>query len=67
MGICELLADDITLHPSHRNLISKAVRTADVLLDLVGLVLDMGAVEGDQLPPDRKTLAWLTRSSKLES
>ena len=52
MGICELLADDVTLQSSHRTLISKAVRTAEVLLDLVGLVLDMGAVEAGKLTVD---------------
>lgn len=69
MGICELLADDITLHPTHRILISKAVRTADVLLDLVGLVLDMGAVEAGKLTVDSTPflLASILEDSSLFS
>lgn len=39
LGICELLLDDPSLAESHRSLVGKAVRSGEILLDLVGMVL----------------------------
>lgn len=39
IGICELLLDDLTLMDSHRALVEKSLRSGEILLDLVGMVL----------------------------
>lgn len=39
IGICELLLDDPTLMDSHRSLVEKSLRSGQILLDLVGMVL----------------------------
>lgn len=39
LGICELLMDDSTLSEGHRSLVGKAIRSGEILLDLVGMVL----------------------------
>ncbi|GAA5904871.1 hypothetical protein JCM6882_003228 [Rhodosporidiobolus microsporus] len=55
LGICELLleGDGTTsaqkLHPEHRNLVEKAVRSGENLLELVGAVLDVRKVETGEL------------------
>ncbi len=44
-AICELLLGDANLSTEQRNLIGQALRSANILLDLVGLVLDLRKVE----------------------
>ena len=44
-AICELLLGDANLSAEQRNLIGQALRSANILLDLVGLVLDLRKVE----------------------
>lgn len=39
ISICELLASDPTLLDDHRSLVDKAMRSGEVLLELVGMVL----------------------------
>lgn len=39
LGICELLRDDDTLAPGHLSLVNKALRSLEILLELVGMVL----------------------------
>ncbi|KAI5477507.1 histidine kinase [Pseudohyphozyma bogoriensis] len=49
IGICELLLDEPTLAQAHRDLVEKCLRSGEILLDLVGMVLDLGKVEAGQL------------------
>jgi signal transduction histidine kinase len=39
IGISELLLDDSTLLDGHRALVEKSLRSGEILLDLVGMVL----------------------------
>lgn len=39
LGICELLRDDLTLALGHQSLVNKALRSLEILLELVGMVL----------------------------
>ncbi|GAA93493.1 uncharacterized protein L969DRAFT_95854 [Mixia osmundae IAM 14324] len=49
IGISELLLDDPTLKPEHVEAVQKIMRSGDILLELVGMVLDMGKVEAGKL------------------
>ncbi|BGP42387.1 hypothetical protein JCM10450v2_006481 [Rhodotorula kratochvilovae] len=50
LGICELLlADSARLDKDQRALVEKAVRSGEILLDLVGAVLDVRKVETGEL------------------
>lgn len=49
ININELLLSDESLLDEHRLLISKSLRAGEILLDLVGMVLDMGKVEAGKL------------------
>lgn len=51
--ICELLLDEPTLALEHRLLVQKCLRSGHILLDLVGMVLDLGKVEAGQLDIER--------------
>ncbi|KAG9013791.1 hypothetical protein FRB94_000771 [Tulasnella sp. JGI-2019a] len=49
IGISELLLVDPTLSTSQRCLVEKCLHSGEILLDLVGMVLDMGKVEAGKL------------------
>ncbi|GAA5920152.1 hypothetical protein JCM1841_004467 [Sporobolomyces salmonicolor] len=50
LGICELLlADDSELKEMQRSLVKKALRSGEILLELVGAVLDVRKVETGEL------------------
>ncbi|ORY89096.1 hypothetical protein BCR35DRAFT_300899 [Leucosporidium creatinivorum] len=49
ISICELLASDPTLLDDHRSLVDKAMRSGEVLLELVGMVLDVRKIEVGEL------------------
>ncbi|GAA5913019.1 hypothetical protein JCM5296_003865 [Sporobolomyces johnsonii] len=50
LGICELLlADDNQLEAKQRSLVKKALRSGEILLELVGAVLDVRKVETGEL------------------
>ncbi|GAA5859356.1 hypothetical protein JCM1840_004577 [Sporobolomyces johnsonii] len=50
LGICELLlADDNQLEEKQRSLVKKALRSGEILLELVGAVLDVRKVETGEL------------------
>ncbi|GAA5938850.1 hypothetical protein JCM3775_003145 [Rhodotorula graminis] len=58
LGICELLlSDSDRLADDQRSLIEKAVRSTEVLLDLVGAVLDFRKLETGELELEREPLA----------
>lgn len=39
IGICEVLLDDSSLQEVHRKLVAKSLRSGEILLDIVGMVL----------------------------
>lgn len=39
MGIAEILLGDASLQPDHRLLVQNSLRSGEILLDLVGMVL----------------------------
>lgn len=39
IGICEVLLDDSSLQEEHRKLVAKSLRSGEILLDIVGMVL----------------------------
>lgn len=47
--ICELLSDDTTLAEGHRSLINQALRSSEILHELVGRVLDVRRIETNEL------------------
>ncbi|KAK4049787.1 hypothetical protein OIV83_003843 [Microbotryomycetes sp. JL201] len=49
IGMAELLLDETTLAESHRQAVSKIMRSGEILLEMVGMVLDMGKVEAGKL------------------
>ncbi|GAA6021701.1 hypothetical protein JCM10207_008548 [Rhodosporidiobolus poonsookiae] len=49
LGICELLLTDTNVNDEQRELVDKAVRSGEILLDLVGAVLDVRKVEAGEL------------------
>ena len=49
LGMAELLLDDPSLSGTHRDSVQKIMRSGEILLDMVGLVLDMGKVEAGKL------------------
>jgi signal transduction histidine kinase len=49
VGLAELLLDDKRLSAEHRDHVEKIVRSCEILLDMVGMVLDMGKVEAGKL------------------
>lgn len=53
IGIAELLLSDILLVEEHRKLVLSSLKTALLLLDLVGTVLDLGKVEAGKLEIER--------------
>ncbi|GAA5892589.1 hypothetical protein JCM8208_005857 [Rhodotorula glutinis] len=58
LGICELLlGDSDRLADDQRSLIEKAVRSTEVLLDLVGAVLDFRKLETGELELEQEPLA----------
>ncbi|KAG8845579.1 hypothetical protein FRB96_002331 [Tulasnella sp. 330] len=48
-GIAELLLADPTLSVDQRQLVEKCLQSGEILLDLVGMVLDMGKIEAGKL------------------
>ncbi|KAK4048495.1 hypothetical protein OIO90_005826 [Microbotryomycetes sp. JL221] len=49
IGMAELLLDETTLAEPHRQAVSKIMRSGEILLEMVGMVLDMGKVEAGKL------------------
>ncbi|KAL8283876.1 hypothetical protein RQP46_005308 [Phenoliferia psychrophenolica] len=49
IGIAELLLDETDIPKVHRTQIGKIVRSGEILLEMVGMVLDMGKVEAGKL------------------
>ncbi|KAG9011619.1 hypothetical protein FRB93_002680 [Tulasnella sp. JGI-2019a] len=49
IGISELLLADPTLSENQRDLVEKCLHSGEILLELVGMVLDMGKVEAGKL------------------
>ncbi|KAM0746104.1 hypothetical protein T439DRAFT_360678 [Meredithblackwellia eburnea MCA 4105] len=49
IGMAELLLGDDTLSDAHRVAIGKIMRSGEILLEMVGMVLDMGKVEAGKL------------------
>ncbi|ORY59038.1 hypothetical protein BCR35DRAFT_201665 [Leucosporidium creatinivorum] len=49
INMAELLLDDTTLAEVHRTSIGKIMRSGEILLEMVGMVLDMGKVEAGKL------------------
>ncbi|KAG9011622.1 hypothetical protein FRB93_002683 [Tulasnella sp. JGI-2019a] len=49
IGISELLLADTTLSEHQRHLVEKCLQSGEILLELVGMVLDMGKVEAGKL------------------
>ncbi|KAG9009764.1 hypothetical protein FRB94_011457 [Tulasnella sp. JGI-2019a] len=48
-GIAELLLADPELNADQRQLVEKCLQSGEILLDLVGMVLDMGKIEAGKL------------------
>ena len=53
ISLAELLLDDSTLEEEHRKLVGQVLRSGEVLLELVGMVLDMRKVESGELQLER--------------
>ena len=53
ISIAELLLADDTLQDEHRLLVSQALRSGEILLELVGMVLDLRKVESGELKLER--------------
>ncbi|KDE04642.1 hypothetical protein MVLG_04941 [Microbotryum lychnidis-dioicae p1A1 Lamole] len=49
IGLAELLLDDPTLPEQHRSSVAKIMRSGEILLEMIGMVLDMGKVEAGRL------------------
>ncbi len=67
ISIAELLLADDTLQDEHRLLVSQALRSGEILLELVGMVLDLRKVESGELKLERApfTLADVLEDAKL--
>ncbi|KAG8980900.1 hypothetical protein FRB94_010170 [Tulasnella sp. JGI-2019a] len=67
IGIAELLLGEQDLSLAQRELVEKSLRTGELLLDLVGMVLDMGKVEAGKLELEQKPflLAEVLYDAKL--
>ncbi|KAL8292963.1 hypothetical protein RQP46_000657 [Phenoliferia psychrophenolica] len=68
MGICELLLLQ-SLEKEHRVLVEQCLRCGEILLDLVGSILDFGKIESGQLKLEKAPLriADLLRDANLFS
>ncbi len=49
ISIAELLLADVSLQPEHQVLVSQALRSGEILLELVGMVLDLRKIESGEL------------------
>ncbi len=67
ISIAELLLSDPTLQDEHRTLVGQVLRSGEVLLELVGMVLDMRKVESGELKLERApfTLADVLEDAAL--
>ncbi|ORY88979.1 hypothetical protein BCR35DRAFT_350494 [Leucosporidium creatinivorum] len=54
LGLAELLVEDPTLQAEHREIVTKIQRAGEILLELIGLVLDLAKIEADELTLERK-------------
>lgn len=54
LSICELLSDDVSLASEHRDLVAKAARAGDALLELIGTILDVRKIEAGQMTVDEE-------------
>ena len=53
ISIAELLLGDPLLQSEHRLLVSQALRSGEILLELVGMVLDLRKIESGELELER--------------
>lgn len=53
LGIGELLLDDSSLRDDQRQLLEKSLRSGEILLELVGMVLVSGVIVTTSLPQSR--------------
>ncbi|KAM0753703.1 hypothetical protein T439DRAFT_322591 [Meredithblackwellia eburnea MCA 4105] len=69
MGICELLLDDSSLEAKHRKLVDQCLRCGEILLNLVGTILDLGKIEANELKLERApiTLSDIIKDARLFS
>jgi signal transduction histidine kinase len=69
ISIAELLLSDPSLQDEHRLLVSQALRSGEILLELVGMVLDLRKVESGELRLERMpfTLTDVMEDAKLFS
>lgn len=69
ISIAELLLSDPSLQDEHRLLVSQALRSGEILLELVGMVLDLRKVESGELKLERMpfTLNDVMEDAKLFS
>jgi signal transduction histidine kinase/CheY-like chemotaxis protein len=67
MAIAEVLLSDSTLSDPHRNLVQQLLRSGEILLEMIGMVLDMRKLEVGQLKLERTTFhtADLIADAKL--
>ena len=69
MSIAELLLSESLLQLEHRLLVSQALRSGEIWLELVGMVLDLRKIESGELKLERTAFrtADLIRDAQLLS
>jgi signal transduction histidine kinase/CheY-like chemotaxis protein len=67
MAIAEVLLPDLTLSGQNRSLVKQILRSGEILLEMIGIVLDMRRLEVGQLKLERRTFhtAGLIPDAKL--